>query len=369
MRVAQRRMMRLLAVLLALSFVAAACGSDDDTNDAKAGDGSTTTTADAGSGGVDYASLSGTINGSGSSFADGLYQQCITSIADKASDLTVNYNPVGSGQGKKDFAAKLNDFAGTDSLVKPEEAAAGTYLYVPTAAAPITVSYNLDGVDGLSLSAGTLAGIFSGKITAWDAAAIKADNAGVDLPSDKIVIVHRADGSGTTSAFTKYLTKAAGAAWTLGSGDTVNWPAGSQAGQKNGGVAQIIKDTKGAVGYVDFADANALELSFAKIKNKDGEFVEATLDGASAALAGATPAEDLTLDPLDAAGADSYPITAATYLLLRPTYDAGKGAAVKGFVNYVLTDCQGEAADVDYAKLPDELATKALAQLDKVTVG
>jgi len=362
-RSAQHRLARLLVVLFALALVASACGSDDNKTDA--GDGDTSSTS-AAPNGVDYESLSGTINGSGSSFADGLYQQVISSLAEKAPDLTVNYNPVGSGQGKKDFAAKLNDFAGTDSLVKPEEAPAGTYVYVPTAAAPITVSYNVDGVDELKLSADTLAKIFQGEVTTWDDAAIKADNAGAKLPSTPIVIVHRADGSGTTSAFTKYLTKAAGAAWKLGAGDTVAWPTGSQAGQKNTGVAQIVKDTKGAIGYVDFADAKATGLSFAQIKNKDGEFVEASLDGASAALAGAEATPELTVDALDAAGADSYPITAVTYILLRPSYDAAKGAAVKGFVRYVLTDGQEEAESVDYAKLPDDLASKALAQLDKV---
>jgi phosphate transport system substrate-binding protein len=367
-RVAQRPVARLLALLLALSFVAAACGSDSKASNTSS-DSTDTTVADGGTSGVDYSKLSGTINGSGSSFADGFYQQVISSMADKAPDLTVNYNPVGSGQGKKDFAAKLNDFAGTDSLVKPEEAPAGTYLYVPTAAAPITVSYNVDGVTSLNLTADTLAKIFQGEITTWNDAAIKADNAGATLPSTKIVIVHRADGSGTTSAFTKYLTKAAGAAWKLGAGDTVNWPAGSQAGQKNTGVAQLIKSTKGAIGYVDFADAKATQLSFAKVKNKNGEFSEATLDGASAALAGATATPDLTLDALDAAGAGAYPITAVTYILLRPTYDATVGANVKGFVTYVLTTGQGEAASVDYAKLPSDLATKALAQLEKVTAG
>jgi phosphate transport system substrate-binding protein len=357
-RVAPRHVWRPLAALLALSVVVAGCGSD--------GPSSTATAAGAER---SSSSLSGTINGSGSSFADGLYQQCISSLADAAPDLTVNYNPVGSGQGKKDFSAGLNDFAGTDSLVKPEEAAAGTYLYFPTAAAPITVSYNLAGVDELQLSPTTLAGIFSGAITTWDDAAVKADNEGVDLPSTKIVIVHRADGSGTTSAFTRYLAKAAATDWTLGSGDTVPWPAGSQAGQKNTGVAQIVKDTKGAIGYVDYADAKLSGLRFAKIRNKAGEYVEPTLEAASSALAGATAAEDLTLDPLDADGDGSYPITAATYLLLRPTYGAGKGEAVKGFVTHVLTDCQGEAAEVDYAKLPDEVAKQALAQLDEVTVG
>ena len=356
MRVAPRHVWRPLAALLALSVVVAGCGSDGPSDTATAV-------------GAETSSLSGTVNGSGSSFADGFYQQCISSLADTAPDLTVNYNPVGSGQGKKDFSAELNDFAGTDSLVKPEEAPAGSYLYVPTAAAPITVSYNLGGVDELRLSPATLAGIFSGAITTWDDAAVAADNDGTDLPSDKIVIVHRADGSGTTSAFTKYLTKAAGADWTLGSGDTVNWPAGSQAGQKNTGVAQIIKDTKGAIGYVDFADAKLSGLRFAEIENQAGEYVAPTLEAASSALAGATPAEDLTLDALDAAGEGSYPITAVTYILLRPSYDAGTGQAVKGFVTHVLTDCQGEAADVDYAKLPDEVARKALAQLDEVTAG
>jgi phosphate transport system substrate-binding protein len=359
---------RLLALLLALSFVAAACGSSSGSKSTASSNTTDTTTADGGASGVDYSKLSGTINGSGSSFADGFYQQVISSMAAKAPNLTVNYNPVGSGQGKKDFAAKLNDFAGTDSLVKPEEAPAGSYLYVPTAAAPITVSYNVDGVTSLNLSADTLAKIFQGEVTTWNDPAIKADNSGATLPATKIVIVHRADGSGTTSAFTKYLTKAAGAAWKLGAGDTVNWPAGSQAGQKNTGVAQLVKSTKGAIGYVDFADAKATKLSFAKIKNKNGEFSEATLAGASAALAGATATPELTLDVLDAAGAGAYPITAVTYILLRPTYDATVGANVKGFVTFVLTDGQGEAASVDYAKLPSDLATKALAQLDKVTV-
>ena len=360
MRVAKRPLARLVVLLLAVGLVAGACGSDK-------GDDETTTTA-AGSG-TDYSALSGTIDGGGSSFADALYQEIISSFVDEAPDLTVNYNAVGSGQGKKDFASKLNDFAGTDSLVKPEEAAAGTYLYFPTAAAPITLSYNVDGVDELQLSADTLAKIFQGEIKSWDDAAIKADNPDADLPSTSIVVVHRSDGSGTTNAFTKYLTKAAPTAWKLGSGDTVAWPASTQAGAKNTGVAQIVKSTDGAIGYVDFADAKEAGLVFASIKNKAGSFAAPTLDGASAAMAGATTADDLTMDALDADGEGSYPITAVTYIILRPSYSSGKGEAVKGFVEYVLTVGQEKAGDVNYAKLPSELATKAIAQLDKVTVG
>jgi phosphate transport system substrate-binding protein len=366
-RLAQPRVARLFAVLLSLTLLGAACGSSDSGAD-NAKDNTPTSGAGA-SGAVDFEKLSGTLNGSGSSFADALYQQMISSLADKAPDLVVNYNPVGSGQGKKDFAAKLNDWAGTDSLVKPEEAAAGTYLYFPTAAAPITLSYNLDGVTSLQLSADTIAKIFQREIKVWNDPAIKADNPSAKLPSTPIVVAHRADGSGTTSAFTKYLTKAAPTTWKLGAGDTVAWPADTQAGQKNTGVAQIVDSTKGAIGYVDFADAKVAKLSFASIKNKAGDFVAPTLKAASAALAGSTPAADLTLDVLDAAGDGAYPITAVTYVLLRPTYEASKLALVKGWVTYVLTDGQAEAESVDYAKLPTELATSALDQLDKVTSG
>ena len=364
MRVAQRRVARLLVVLLSITLVGAACGNDND-------DGSSepTVTTAGGSGGLDYASLSGELNGSGSSFADALYQQIISTLAEQAPDLVVNYNAVGSGQGKKDFAAKLNDFAGTDSLVKPEEAAAGTYLYFPTAAAPITVSFNVPGVSELQLSADTLAKIFQRNIKTWNDPAIKADNPDADLPSTPIVVARRADGSGTTSAFTKYLTKASPTVWKLGAGDTVAWPADTQAGQKNTGVAQIISTTKGAIGYVDFADAKASKLKFASIKNAAGTYTAPTLKAASAAMAGATPEDDLTLDALDASGADAYPITAVTYILLRPSYDAEAGELVKAFITYVLTDGQDDAGEVDYARLPDELAELALDQLEKVTVG
>lgn len=342
-----------LIAVVTVALTVAACGSS-------AGDG------DAAADGTSPGAV--TVSGSGSSFADGLYQPLVAAMADRHPTVTVNYNPVGSGQGKKDFAAGLTDFAGTDSLVKPEEAPAGTYLYVPTAAAPVTVSYNLD-VNGLRLTPETLARIFQRDVRNWDDPAVQADNPGVDLPSTSIVVVHRADGSGTTSAFTKYLAKAAGSVWKLGAGDTVAWPDGTQAGLKNTGVAQLVDQTAGAIGYVDFADAKATGLRFAKIRNKDGAFVAAALDAASAALAGATATPELTLDALDAAGPGSYPITAVTYILVRPTYDAKMGAGVKAFVEYVLTDGQDQAVDLDYARLPAGVAKQALAQLDKVTVG
>jgi phosphate transport system substrate-binding protein len=353
-----------LSLLLALGLVAAACGGDDSKSS------SSTSTSEAAAGSVDYTKLSGSIKGSGSSFTDGFIQAAIDAFASK-SDLSITYNPVGSGQGKKDFGSNLSDFAGTDSLVKEGDGpAAGSYLYVPTVAAPITISYNLSGVPDLQLSADTLAGIFQGTIKKWDDNAIATDNPDASLPSTAIVIVHRADGSGTTSNFTKYLAKAAPTAWKLGSGDTVAWPTDSQAGQKNPGVAQIIKSTAGAIGYVDLSDAEATGLVFASIKNHDGKYVAPTLAGSAAALEGAVVADDLTYDPLDAAGATVYPITSPTYLLVRTAYSSQATADnVKGFITYLLTDGQALAKGVSFSGLPDSLKTKALTQLDKVTVG
>lgn len=365
----KKKLLAMLSLLIVLGLVAAACGGDDGDDTSKTDDPTQPTTAGSGSD-ADYSALSGSITASGSSFTDAFIQAAIDSFSDE-SDLSVTYNPTGSGQGKKDFGANLVDFAGTDSLVKDGDGpTAGSFLYVPTVAAPITVSYNLAGVDDLQLSAESLAGIFSGTITTWDDAKIEADNPDADLPSKSIVMVHRADGSGTTSNFTKYLTKAAGAAWTLGSGDTVAWPTDSQAGQKNPGVAQIIKDTDGAVGYVDLSDAEATQLTFAKIENQAGKYMDPTIEGAEAALEGATVNADLSYDPLDASGDGAYPITSPTYLLVRTSYADQKTVDnVRGFITFLLTDGQDLAKDVSYTKLSSDLQERALAQLEQIKVG
>jgi phosphate transport system substrate-binding protein len=343
---------RLLLVGAAL-VVLASCGGDDN------GGTSSGTTA---------SGLSGTLKASGASFPDAYYQEVVSAFKEKAPNATVNYNAVGSGTGKKEFGQGLTDFAGTDSTVKDSDGVpAGSFLYVPTVAAPITVSYNLSGVDKLQLSPDTLAKIFQTDIKKWNDQAIAADNPGVTLPDKNITIAHRSDGSGTTNNFTKYLKAAAPSTWKLGSGDTVAWPAGTQGGEKNTGVAQIIQQSDGGIGYVDFSDALETKLAMASIKNKDGQFVAPSLEGASAAVDGAEVADDLTYNPLNAAGATTYPITAPTYLLVKTKYDdADKANLVKAFVNYVLTDGQAIAKDVNFASLPSSLQQKALAQLDKV---
>jgi phosphate transport system substrate-binding protein len=342
---------RLLLVGAALVMLAS-CGGDNGGTSSGGGSG----------GGSDVSSLSGTLKASGASFPDAYYQEVISAFKEKAPNVTVNYNAVGSGTGKKEFGQGLTDFAGSDSLVKDSDGVqAGSFLYVPTVAAPITVSYNLSGVDKLQLSPATLAKIFQTDIKKWNDPAIAADNQGVTLPDKNITVAHRSDGSGTTNNFTKYLKAAAPDTWKLGSGDTVAWPASTQGGEKNTGVAQIIQQSDGGIGYVDLSDATESKLTFASIKNKDGQFVQPTVEGATAALEGAEVKDDLTYDPLNAAGADSYPITAPTYLLLKT-----KSGLVKGYVNYVLTDGQAIAKEVNFAALPSSLQQKALAQLNKI---
>ncbi|SCL40331.1 phosphate ABC transporter substrate-binding protein, PhoT family [Micromonospora pallida] len=350
---------RVLAGVALAALALTGCGSSNNDSDAPAAGSSS---------GSEYASLAGELKASGASFPDAYYQEVITSFKDVAPDVTVNYNATGSGTGKKQFGENLVDFAGSDSLVKDSDGvAAGSFLYVPTVAAPITVSYNLEGVDKLQLSPETLAKIFQAEIKTWNDPAVAADNPGVTLPSTAITVAHRSDGSGTTNNFTKYLDAAAPGVWKLGSGDTVAWPSNTQGGEKNTGVAQIIKQANGAVGYVDLSDATETGLKFAAIKNKDGQYVAPSIEGTTAGLEGAEIKEDLSYNPLNAAGAASYPITAPTYILVKTKYDdAKKAELVKGFVKYVLTDGQDLAKELHFAPLPTSLKDKALAQLDKI---
>jgi phosphate transport system substrate-binding protein len=313
-----------------------------------------------------------TLNASGATFPQPYYEEVIGAFKAKDPGVTINYAGGGSGKGRQDFSDQVVDFAGTDGLFKPEDVAnvkGGEFFYFPTVAAPITVSYNVKGVKGLRLSADTLAKIFQGQITTWDDAAIKAENPKAKLPSTAITVTHRADGSGTTENFTKYLTAAAPGVWTLGSGSTVSWPADTQAGQGNPGVGQIVKSTDGAIGYVDYADAKALKLRFASIKNKDGRYVAPSTKAASAAVAESETKPDLTYNSLDAAGTDAYPIAAPTWLLVyKNQTNKAKGKAIKAFLNFVYGEGQKIAPSADYAPLPKNLLDKAKAQVKQITV-
>jgi phosphate transport system substrate-binding protein len=313
---------------------------------------------------------SATLTGSGSTFQYGFNQVVIGGFKQAQKAVTINYGPVGSGTGRTDFVNKVDDFAGTDAPYKatdPQPPA--PFLYFPTLVAPITVSYNVSGVKGLKLSADTIAKIFEGQITTWDDAAIAADNPKAKLPSTKVTVVHRSESSGTTANFTSFLVKAAPTAWTLGTGSTVSWPSSTQGATGNTGVANLVKTTDGAVGYVDFSDANAADLTFAAVKNSSGKFVPPNLASAEGAAAGATVNPDLTFDPINATGAAAYPITSPTWIIVYTTQtDANKGAAIKGFLNYIYKEGQTLASSVDYAPLPKALLKKAKAQVNQIVV-
>jgi phosphate transport system substrate-binding protein len=355
------RKFRLPAAGLALALFAAACGGGDDTPSA-ATDGTATTNEPA---------LSATLNASGATFPKGFYEVAIAGYKKVQPGVTVNYNATGSGAGRTALQDGVVDFAGSDGLVNTADVSKykGEFVYVPTIAAPITVSYNLTDVKDLTLDADTIAKIFQRQIKKWDDPAIAAQNPGVRLPATDITVAHRSDGSGTTENFTKYLVAAAPNTWTLKSGSTVEWPADTQAGNGNLGVAQIVKGTAGAVGYVDLSDAKASGLQFAKVKNKSGKAIVANLDGATAALAGAQINADLSYNPLNAEGADAYPITAPTWILVYKNQpDKAKGEAIKSFLRYVVGDAQKLADDVDYAPLPTALQQKAITQIDSILV-
>ena len=350
--------------MFVLVGLTAACG-DDDKSPSESSKGSTSESSD----GAKLAAT--TLNASGATFPQAFYEQVIASFSEKHSGVTINYGGGGSGKGRTDLQTGVVDFAGSDGLVKAEDVAKykGPFLYFPTVAAPITVSYKLDGVEELQLSPETIAKIFQREIKTWNDKAIAADNPGAKLPSTAIVVAHRSDSSGTTENFTKFLKAAAPSVWKLDAGSTVNWPTDTQGGNGNSGVAQIVAGQNGAIGYVDFSDAKATKLKWAKVKNKAGKYVDATLDGASAALSGVEIKPDLSYSPLWAEGEAAYPITAPTWILAYTTQaDKAKGEALKAFLKYIYEDGQSVAAEVNYAKLPDTLKDKALAQVNTLVV-
>ena len=378
----------LLGGMIALAL--AACGSSSTTattSASTAGTGTTaasgaattkaagaaTTAAAAATTAAPAADLKATLNGSGSTFSKAYQDEAASAFTAKNKGVTINYGGGGSGKGRTDLASQLVDFAGSDSPFKDADLAnnkGGDVLYFPVLVGPITLSYNVDGVDKLQLSADTIAKIFQRQIKTWDDAAIAADNPGAKLPSTAITVAHRSDGSGTTQNFTEYLVKAAPTAWTLKSGSTVEWPADTQAGNGNAGVAQIVTGTKGAIGYVDLSDAVAAKLKFATIKNKVGKYVAPTSDGASAAAAGVTVADNLIFSSTNPDGDAAYPITAQTFIIVYAKQtDKAKADALKAYLTYLMTDGQKLLTDLNYAPLPKSIQDKALAQLSKITVG
>jgi phosphate transport system substrate-binding protein len=340
------------AALAAMALAITACSSSSSSN-----------------GGSSSSGLSGTLNGSGSTFQLTFQQTAIQSFKSVQSGMTVNYGGGGSGKGRTDLASGVVQYAGSDSPIPSDETAnfkGKTVLYFPVIVGPITISYNLSGVSSLKLDGPVIADLFQGKITKWNDSAIAALNPGVKLPSTPVVIARRSDSSGTTANFSQFLVDSA-PNWKLGSSSTISWPATSRGGNGNGGVAQIVKTTPGAVGYVDFSDAKASGLTYASVKNKDGNYVAPSVQSATTAADNATINPDLTFSAIWASGAQSYPVTYQSWdLVYQKQSNANTTKMLKAYIGYLLGPGQQLLPGLNYAPLPASLDSKAKAQLSKI---
>jgi phosphate transport system substrate-binding protein len=342
----------------------AACSSSSSTTSATSPTGAAGTTTSA-------AAASGTINASGSTFQTNFQQAAIATFKQSNPGITVNYGGGGSGKGRSDLAAGTVLFAGSDSPIPAKEMAnfkGKQVLYFPVQVGPIAVAYNVPGVSDLKLDAPTLAGIFQGTIKTWNDPAIKALNSGANLPSTAISLAVRSDSSGTTQNFSLFLQDAT-PTWKLGSSSTITWPSSAHAASGGSGVAQLVKSTAGAIGYVDDSTAKGSSLSVASIKNKDGQFVAPSTDAATAAATSVTPAADLTFHAVWQGGAAAYPITYQSWdIVYAKQANANDAALLKAYLGYLLgQQAQAILPTIGLASLPSGIDQKAIAQLAQIT--
>ena len=357
-------MHRPLAAFVALALLAA-CGDSSKSGSATP-NGAAPATASTSSG--------ADLTGAGATFPNPLYSKWFSEYATKTG-VKINYQPIGSGGGIRQLSEQTVDFGATDAPMTNEELAkakGGAVLHVPTAMGAVVITYNLAGLtQPLRLTGDVLASIFQGQITKWNDARIAALNAGVTLPAADILVVHRSDGSGTTFVFSDYLASVS-PAWATkpGKGKELQWPVGLGA-KGNDGVAGQVKQTPGAIGYVELAYATQNKLATAVLKNANGEFVAPSIASVTAAAAGAVaklPANtDYRVSIVNAPGAGVYPISSLTWIIMYEKQpDAVKGKKLVDFLRWALNDGQGMEQALDYAPLPDAMRRALLTKLDAV---
>jgi phosphate transport system substrate-binding protein len=311
------------------------------------------------------------LTGAGATFPYPLYSKWFDEYA-KLTGVKINYQSIGSGGGIRQLSEGTVDFGASDSPMSDAEMAkakSGQVLHIPTVLGAVVITYNIPALSApLALTPQAIADIFAGKITKWNDARIASLNPAVSLPSSDILVVHRSDGSGTTYVFTDYLSKAV-PSWnaSIGKGKEVNWPVGLGA-KGNEGVAGQVKQTPGAIGYVELAYAKQNKLPIAAVKNKAGKFVIASVAAVTAAAAGIAnalpPNTDFRISVADAPGPDSYPISSFTWILVyQRQRDSVKGKKLVDFLNWALTYGESEAASLDYAPLPSEMTPKVKAKV------
>ena len=317
------------------------------------------------------------ITGAGSTFSNILYTDWMLSYNKAHADVQFNYQSIGSGAGIRQFSDKTVDFGASDAPMTDSAMAAiqGNVLHIPTELGGVPPTYNLPGVTAqLKFSGPVLADIFLGTITKWNDARIAADNPGVKLPDQDIVVVHRSDGSGTSFILTDFLSKVS-PDWQskVGKGTAVNWPVGLGA-KGSEGVAATVKQTPGAIGYVELGYALANHLPVAAVKNKAGKFVAASVQSVTAAAAAALktmqPTTDFRVSITDPDAADAYPISSFTWMLVHKDYDdAAKAKAIAQYTWWAVTTGQERCGELGYAPLPKSLQPWLEARLKTITAG
>lgn len=316
------------------------------------------------------AQASSLINGAGATFPYPLYSKWFSEYQKVAPEVRINYQSIGSGGGIRQFLEKTVDFGATDAPMTEEQLAKSqaAVVHVPTVLGAVALTYNLPGVTGLKLSGEVVGDIFLGKITKWNDERIAKLNPTTKLPDGAILVVHRSDGSGTTGIFTDYLSKVS-PEWKskVGVGTAVNWPAGL-GGKGNEGVAGLVKQTPGSMGYVELIYAKNNNLSVAQLKNRAGKFMEPSTKSVTAAAAGGLKAmpSDFRVSITDAEGKDAYPISGFTYLLVYKKMPKSKGGDLVKFLDWAVTDGQKYAEPLEYASLPKSLAKRVSAKIKEI---
>ena len=346
---------RMVLSALAATLVVVACGS---TSNAPA-------TVDVGS---------GALTGAGSTFDKPLFDKAFFDYNAKYSQVTVNYQGVGSGAGIQQFIKNTVDFGATDvPMGSSDITSAGgpdTLTQIPVTLGVVAIAYNVSGISTLNLDSDTLAKIFLGQIKKWNDPAIAALNNGASLPSTPITVEHRSDGSGTTYIFTDYLSKVSSDWKTqVGVGKSVKWPVGV-GGSGNPAVAQGITSTSGAIGYVELAYAVQANMHTALLKNANGKFIAPTVAGATAAAGQNSSVSATNYSITNEPGDTTYPIAGFSWVILRTSYtDAAKGRAVAYLMKWLVTDGQSEGKDLQYAPLPKAVQDLALSNLKLIKAG
>ena len=348
------RGMKLKSLLILVSIALAACQPSET---------KTSSSAPANNGPM-------TINGAGATFPNPIYSKWFDEYQKAHPDLRINYQPIGSGGGIKQLTSQTVFFGATDGPMTDAQlqAAPGAILHFPTVLGGVVPVYNVTGVtQPLRFSGAVLADIYLGKITKWNDAASAAINPGVKLPADDIAVVHRSDGSGTTYIWCDFLSKVSLDYKTkVGVATSVNWPAGVGA-KGNEGVSGLVRQTPGAIGYVELIYALQNKMSYGSVQNKSGQFVTASLDSVTAAATGAAMPDDFRVSITNADGANAYPIASFTWLLLyEHPKDAARGKAMVDFLKWALTDGQKFAPSFGYAPLPKLVVEKEMQALGKI---